>query len=224
MQKSIYFILTFLTLASCGSEVKNSAPILESKPDFVELPFIGNPEYVAVMRDGQKVFDTIPHTVPPFSLMAHDSTIFTNVRVEGKVYVANFFFTSCGAVCPAMTEQMKRLQQNTKDIPELLFLSHTVDPKRDTIPKLLKYIADRDLDTSNWYFLYGEQQYVHDLGAEGYMVNAMEDEKADGGFLHSEHFVLIDRAGHIRGLYDGTKVKQVDRLEKDLRNLIQTYK
>jgi len=120
-----------------------------------------------------------------------------------------------------MIEQMKRLQGLTSDIEELVFMSHTIDPERDSIPKLRSYIADRNLDTHNWNFLYGERQYIHDLGKEGYMINAMEDEEAEGGFLHSEHFVLIDREGHIRGLYVGTDTKEVDQLNEDIRKLIE---
>jgi len=120
-----------------------------------------------------------------------------------------------------MIEQMKRLQGNTSDIEEIKFLSHTIDPERDSIPRLNWYINEKGIDTHNWYFLYGEREYVYDLGENGYMINAMEDEAAEGGFLHSEHFVLIDREGHIRGLYDGTQTTEVDRLEKDIRKLLK---
>ena len=102
------------------------------------------------------------------------------------------------------------------EVDELLFLSHTIDPERDTLAKLRSYIEERDINTTNWHFLRGEREYVHDLGKTGYMVNAMEDEAADGGFLHSEHFVLVDREGHIRGLYVGTETEQVDQLAKDI--------
>ena len=174
-----------------------------------------------VEKDGKKVADTVYHTVPPFALIAHDSSLFTSDQVKGKIYVANFFFTHCPAICPAMIEQMKRLQGNTKDIEELVFLSHTIDPERDSIPRLQEYIAERELNTDNWYFLRGEKDEVYELGQDGYMINAMEDEYAEGGFLHSEHFVLIDREGHIRGLYVGTDPVEVDQLEKDIRKLLK---
>lgn len=218
MKPFFYFLIFILLFNSCTSandsdtnEVKNSG-----------LPYIGMHETKIITIDGEQKIDTVYHVVPPFSLIAQDSSTFTNTNVEGKIHVANFFFTSCPAICPAMIAQMQRLQNNTNDIEELLFLSHTIDPKRDTIPKLRAYISDKNIDTHNWYFLYGDKQYVHDLGIDGYMVNAMEDEKAEGGFLHSEHFVLIDRSGHIRGLYAGTDTEQVDQLEKDIRKLLET--
>ncbi len=185
------------------------------------LPYIGLHDVQFVMRHGRQVADTVFHIIPPYAFLAHDSSLFTNERVAGKIHIANFFFTSCPAICPAMIEQMRRLQEATTDIEELTFLSHTIDPVRDSIPRLREYIAERNLKTDNWFFLYGPKDEVYVLGEEGYMINAMEDEYAEGGFLHSEHFVLIDREGHIRGLYDGTDVNEVNQLEKDIRMLIK---
>lgn len=206
----VYPIIISLFLIACG-ESSNESTTEENK--IIPLPFLGQHDF-----DGH---DTLYHTVPEYSLLAHDSSVFTNERVSNKIHVVNFFFTSCPSICPAMIEQMRRLQEKTSDIEEIQFLSHTVDPKRDTIPKLQAYIAERNLDTHNWFFLYGDKEYVYELGMEGYILNAMEDEKAEGGFLHSEHFVLVDREGHIRGLYVGTETEQVDQLEKDIRKLLK---
>jgi protein SCO1 len=210
MKPAIYFAFFAFAVVSCGG---NEEPATNPEPVVVPLPYIGQHDF-----DGT---DTIYHSVPPYVLIAHDSSVFTNERVNGKIHVANFFFTSCPAICPGMIEQMKRLQGNTSDIDELVFLSHTIDPERDSLPRLNQYIADRSIDTHNWFFLYGERDYVHSLGMDGYIVNAMEDSLADGGFLHSEHFVLVDREGHIRGLYVGTETEQVDQLEKDIRKLLK---
>lgn len=207
----LFFSGLIVVFASCGSSESTTSEI-KTEP-VIPLPYMGQHEI-----DGT---DTIYHTIPEYVLLAHDSTEFTNERVKNKIHVVNFFFTSCPAICPAMIGQMQRLQENTADIEELIFLSHTVDPKRDTIPKLRAYIAERNIDTHNWFFLYGEKEYVYDLGMNGYILNAMEDEKAAGGFLHSEFFVLIDRESHIRGMYDGTETEQVDQLEKDIRKLLK---
>lgn len=212
---SLSFIIILFT--ACGGEQSTE----ETKEKYIPLPYIGLHDVDIVLENGQEKADTIYHVVPPYVLLNQDSTIITNELVKGKIHVANFFFTSCPAICPAMIEQMKRLQGLTSDIEELVFMSHTIDPERDSIPKLRSYIADRNIDTHNWNFLYGERQYIHDLGKEGYMINAMEDEEAEGGFLHSEHFVLIDREGHIRGLYVGTDTKEVDQLNEDIRKLIE---
>ena len=209
MKQIAFYLITSVLIFSCSGNT--DAPI-ETAEKIIPLPHLGQHDF-----DGK---DSIYHTIPSYTLLAQDSSIFTNEKVNGKIHVVNFFFTSCPAICPAMIGQMKRLQTNTADIEELTFLSHTIDPKRDTLAKLRAYIAERNLDTHNWFFLYGEKEYVYELGTDGYIINAMEDEKADGGFLHSEHFVLVDREGHIRGLYVGTETAQVDQLEKDIRKLL----
>lgn len=209
MRIFLYIFFASLFFACNGS---SEGDVQYTEPKHSGLPYLGFHDYGV---------DTIYHTVPEFSLMAQDSSIVTQDMLEGKVHVANFFFTSCPAICPAMIEQMKRLQGNTSDIEEIVFLTHTIDPERDSIPRLNWYINEKEIDTHNWYFLYGEREIVYDLGENGYMINAMEDEAAEGGFLHSEHFVLIDREGHIRGLYDGTQTVEVDRLEKDIRKLLK---
>jgi protein SCO1/2 len=216
MKNFLSIVLLTLLFVSCGgtdTESETNGTEESNEEKYTPLPYIG-------MHDID-LEDTLYHTVPSFELMNQDSTIVNNELVNGKVHVANFFFTSCPSICPAMIEQMKRLQEMTNDIDELVILSHTIDPERDSIPKLRQYIADREIDTHNWHFLYGEREYVHWLGKEGYMVNAMEDEQAEGGFLHSEHFVLVDREGHIRGLYTGTDTEEVDKLNKDIRLLIE---
>ncbi len=218
MKKIIFFSLASLIL-SCGGSGENSTELSEEINEF--LPYLGQHDTEIVMEDGQKVQKTIYHTIPSYYLMAHDSSTFTNDRVAGKIHVANFFFTSCPHICPAMTAQINRLQEKTKDIKELTFLSHTIDPERDSITRLREYISEKKLNTENWFFLRGEKEYVHNLGLEGYMINALEDEEAEGGFLHSEHLVLIDREGHVRGLYNGTITEEVDQLNEDIRLLIK---
>ena len=217
MKQGIIVSLLFI-FTSCASE----QTIEESTtPEYIPLPYIGTHDIGFDNSKDSNKPDTIYHIVPNFVLMNQDSQLVTNELVKGKIHIANFFFTSCPAICPAMIEQMKRLQEMTNDIKELLILSHTIDPDRDSIPKLRSYIDKRKIDTHNWHFLYGEREYVHELGKEGYMVNAMEDKEAEGGFLHSEHFVLIDRQGHIRGLYVGTDTEEVNQLNEDIRKLIK---
>ena len=216
--KNVIYIYSIFFLLSCSGESEDAKT---QEDEYVPLPYIGFHDVDIKMVDGKQITDTIYHTVPPYYLLAQDSSEFTNDRVKGKIHVANFFFTSCPSICPKMTEQMKQLQEKTSDIEEIVFLSHTIDPDRDSIPKLRSYIASHEIDTHNWYFLYGEREYIHNLGKEGYMVNAMIDEKAEGGFLHSEHFVLIDREGHVRGLYVGTEPEEIEKLNQDIRRLIK---
>lgn len=206
-----------LCLLACSSTPDR--PAGEDKSDR-PLPYLGQHDIATTYVNGIQQFDTLHHVIPPFALINQDSLMVTNATVEGQLHVAQFFFTSCPSVCPAVTEQLKRLRQMTQDIDELIFLSYTIDPERDHIPQLRKYMTDRKVDPHNWHFLYGSRDEVYPLAERGYLVNASEDAAAAGGFLHSEHLILVDRSGHIRGVYTGTAADEVNRLHHDIRKLI----
>lgn len=195
--------------------------IFLSKADhkFEILPYYGEKELVwAAEAD---VPDTLFHRVPDFSLTTQDGEQVTFDDFEGKIIVADFFFTTCPTICPIMTKQMTRLQWLLEDpsYDDVHFLSHTVDPDRDSPEVLKAYAKEQGADLSKWTFLTGDQEYIHELGFEGYLLSTMEDEMAPGGFLHSSMFVLLDRDRHIRGFYDGTSTKEVDDLVTDIKML-----
>lgn len=217
MDKLFSVILLFSVLSSCVEGPKEKDEQIKEQV----LPYIGHKEIEIVEFDGEKIKDTVYHKIPPFAFLNQDSILIRNKDVDGHIYVADFFFTHCPSICPTMTKQMKRLSENTKDIPELIFLSHTIDPKRDTLERLRAYRKQMGIDNVNWHFLRGTMEYTYDIGKNGYLINADEDEEADGGYLHSEHFVLVDRYGHIRGMYVGTDPDRVDQLESDIRKLIK---
>ena len=207
----------FFALIGCTESTQSN---IDSKQNTQVLPYIGEMDFD--YDDDGNVVDTIFHTIPEFQFVAHDSSVINSEFVKGKIYVADFFFTSCPSICPKMTRNMEALHNNTKDIDELILLSHTVDPKRDTLTQLNHYINTRHFDTrDDWFFLYASQEYVYEIGKYGYLINADVDPEAEGGFLHSEYFVLIDREGRIRGMYEGTDMNRVNQLEKDIRTLIK---
>lgn len=207
----------FFALIGCTESTQSN---IDSKQNTQVLPYIGEMDFD--YDDDGNVVDTIFHTIPEFQFVAHDSSVINSEFVKGKIYVADFFFTSCPSICPKMTRNMEALHNNTKDIDELILLSHTVDPKRDTLTQLNHYINTRHIDTrDDWFFLYASQEYVYEIGKYGYLINADVDPEAEGGFLHSEYFVLIDREGRIRGMYEGTDMNRVNQLEKDIRTLIK---
>ena len=122
-----------------------------------------------------------------------------------------------------MNQQMKRLNVNTQDIADdVWFLSFTIDPERDSVARLKTHMERHGIETSNWYFFTGDESKTHDLGVNGFNILAKADVNAQGGFAHSEYFVLTDREGHIRGLYNGIETESVDQLEKDIRLLLDT--
>lgn len=212
-KSAIYgFCLGLLVLAGCA----------EKKKEHV-LPFIGNYDVEYSTVDGKEVTDTVYPRIPEFRFLNQDSAWVSSKDITDKVWVANFFFTSCPTICPKMTSQMKRLSILTKDLEkEVEFLSFSINSDFDTPHVLRRYIKKNGIMAKNWQFFTGKPEAeVHLLGDENFLVNAREDLGSEGGYAHSEAFVLVDREGYIRGMYNGTDTKEVDRLHKDLRKLLK---
>tara|TARA_R110001592_G_scaffold8105_2_gene44546 strand:- start:73905 stop:74465 length:561 start_codon:yes stop_codon:yes gene_type:complete len=171
--------------------------------------------------DGKPTTDTVYHSIADFSFTNQDGKKVTNADVKGKVYVADFFFTSCPTICPIMKKQMLRVFEAYKDDPDFMIMSHTIDPEYDTQALLKDYSLRLGIeDASTWNFLTGEQERIFEIGQTSYLTTAMDDKNEPGGFLHSGAFVLIDQEGRIRGVYDGTKETQVNLLIKDIPKLL----
>lgn len=210
--KYIFFLfVAFLVLASCKTDKKTKV-----------LPFIGHYDIEYKTVDGKEVEDTIYPTIPVFAYLNQDSVMIQSKQMKGKVWIANFFFTSCPTICPKMTAQMKRLSIKTEDLTDYVqFMSFSIDPTRDTPTRLRQYIKKFGITAKNWYFFTGDEAATHELGDQHFLVNAHPDMGSEGGFAHSEAFVLVDKEGYIRGMYNGTDTKQVDLLAKDLRKLLK---
>jgi protein SCO1/2 len=187
------------------------------------FPIFGRPELVTTVVNGKEVTDTIPHQIPNFKLMNQDSIWVTPESFKGKVYVADFFFTSCPTICPKMKKEMLRVYEAYQANDQVGIISHTIDPVYDTIP-LLKDFAERlGVSAPKWHFVTGDKEEIYKLGQTGYMVTAMEDENEEGGYIHSGAFLLVDKDSHIRGVYDGTQSEDVDKLISDIGLLLKTY-
>ncbi len=178
------------------------------------LPIMGNHDYGAN--------DTIFHRVADFLLVNQDSTIVTNETLRNKIYVSDFFFTTCPTICPIMKAQMLRIYDVIKDDPEVALLSHTIDPAHDTVAVLKNYAQNLGVKAPKWHFVTGERDEIYEL-AKSYMVLADEDPNAPGGFVHSGAFLLIDKEGRVRGVYDGTIAQEVDLLIQDIDLLKDEY-
>lgn len=165
--------------------------------------------------------DTTYHTIGDFSFYNQDSLLITEESVAGKVYVADFFFTTCPTICIPMAQQMLRVYEKWGNHPDFMILSHSIDPEFDTVPVLKQYASGLDVaEGSSWHFLTGQQTDVFQLGEKRYFVTAQQDEQAPGGVLHSGAFILIDQQGRIRGVYDGTDPARVDQLMLDIEKLL----
>lgn len=188
------------------------------------LPILGRREAVEKEIDGEIKVDTIYHTIADFKFVNQDSNVVTPETFAGKIYVADFFFTSCNTICPVMKTQMLRVYEEFEGNGEVLFLSHTIDPEYDTVPVLKDYSERLGVESEKWHFVTGEKENIYGIGQGSYMVTAMEDQAHPGGFLHSGAFILVDEDLRIRGIYDGTDEKEVDQLINDIPRLLKEYK
>lgn len=184
------------------------------------LPVLGAEEVVLSDENGDPIVDTVYRQIDSFAFMDQDSQLITASTVAGKVYVVDFFFTSCPTICPKMKKQMLRIYEAFEEEPQVVLLSHSIDTRNDTVPVLHAYAEKLEIQSTKWHLVTGERDAIYGI-AESYMVSAMEDETAPGGYIHSGAFVLMDGNHHIRGYYDGTLPEDVDQLMIDMRTLLK---
>ena len=163
--------------------------------------------------------DTLFHRIAPFAFVDQDSAVVTNATFHGKVYVADFFFTSCRTICPIMKTQMLRVYEATRDMPDVQIISHTIDPEYDTVALLRDFATRLGVESGRWHFVTGVKDSIYKIAQTSYFATALEDKSEPDGFIHSGAFLLIDRQGRIRGKYDGTKEEEVNRLIVDIKKL-----
>ena len=208
---SLFFAALFL-LAACTSK------------DNRKLPILGNREPIEKTVDGKTVTDTLYQTIPDFSFLNQDSTLLTQKDFDGKIYVADFFFTSCPSICPVMHRNMLKVYDEFKGNDEVKFLSHTIDFKYDTPSKLKAYASKLGVDNPQWQFAWGSRDSVYTIAEKSYLVAVNQDENAPGGYIHQGWFILVDKEKRLRGAYDGTKEDQVKQMAADMHTLLEEYK
>ena len=198
--------------------------LLACNPTEKRLPILGNREPITKTVDGKEVTDTLYQTIPDFIFWNQDSVAVTNKTFDNKIYVADFFFTTCPTICPKMKTQMLRVYQHFKGNPAVGLLSHTIDPKHDSVRVLKQFAKQLGIEGTQWNFVWGDKEKIYEIGQKSYMVTATNDTSAPGGIVHSGAFILIDKQRRIRGLYDGTEPESVDKLMKDMDILLSEYK
>lgn len=179
--------------------------------DQKKLPYLGFPQII----EG----DTFPHHIPDFLFMNQDSQMIDNNTFSQAVYVADFFFTSCPTICPKLTRSMLRMHDYFEGREDVLFLSHTIDVRRDSVPRLKRYAENLGVSSDRWHFVTGDVNEIYSI-ADDYMSIAIEDPDAPGGFDHSGWLILVDKNRHIRSYCDGTDDNEVDRLIQDIKILL----
>ncbi len=208
MRQILTTLLISCLLAACNLDYNK-----KGKDD--KLPILGEKVEVA----GQIVY----HTIPDFEFINQDSQLVNNQTFADKIYISDFFFTHCPTICPKMTKQMKRIYDQYANNPDVAFISHSIDPKRDTIGRLQWYAQSIGVtDASRWHFVTGDKDEIYSI-ANDYFSIALEDKEAPEGFDHSGKIILVDKERRVRSFADGTNEKEVDRLMKDIDKLLAEY-
>ena len=163
------------------------------------------------------------HTIDDFELINQNGEVITNADYEGKIYIADFFFTRCNNICIAMAYHMSELQEFYKDDQEIMFLSHSVTPVIDSVPVLKKYAIEKGVIDGKWNLATGLKTHIYDLARKNYFAVLDEGDGDENDFIHTEQFVLIDKERRIRGFYDGTEKEDMEKIKKDIAILKLEY-
>ncbi len=214
IRNSIILIVTALFFSAC-----------ESKRI---LPKLGKIDLEYRVVNGKKITDSIFQKIPEFRFLNDDSIFVGNKNFKNKIWIAEFFFTSCPTICPVMNLQLKKLNKETYALNKhVQFLSFTIDPENDT-PSILKDYKKRyGINSENWAFLTGNEAETHALGINNFLTFTGKDDEAAGGYAHSGSFTLVDKKGIVRGVYEVTNFdlsvnkNEYKRLKQDIFDLLK---
>ncbi len=186
------------------------------------LPFYNDPEFTPRWIESSSAWYDSIHTIPSFSFTDQDGQTVTEKMVEGKIYVANFMFTSCVSICPVMTDNMKILQKEFEHDEEVVLLSHSVLPTVDSVSVLKKYAERKGIISSKWHLLTGNRDSIYSLAKRQYYAgDSIGFYGNQRDFLHTENFILVDKHRRIRGVYNGTIKFEMERIIEDIRTLMK---
>lgn len=164
------------------------------------------------------------HKIGNFELYNQNGDTITEDFYKDKIYIADFFFTTCQTICPIMTDHMLKIQEKIKDDPEVFLLSHTVIPKADSVPVLKQYAVEKGVLDNKWNLVTGDKQQIYDLARKSYLATKSDGDGGPYDMIHTENFVLVDKDLQIRGFYDGTDPDAISDLMGDLKTLKASYK
>jgi protein SCO1/2 len=194
--------------------------ISKPKPLKVFNPADINPQLVdKEVQDIQKL-----HRVGVFNLTDQNGKTVTENDFKNKIYITDFFFVTCPTICPKMATQMQRVYAEFKSNDNILFLSHTVMPEKDSVSVLKEYADKIGVNDNKWKFVTGDKKQIYNLARKTYFAAVSEGDGGPEDFVHTENFVLVDKEKRLRGFYDGTSEKDTDRLIKDIYTLLEEYK
>lgn len=208
-----YWLLILLPLTFVAWFIINKA---EQKPLRL-LPYFGKKNYSNTIKD------TSYHTVKPFCFKNQFNENVTEQTTDGKIYVTEFFFTTCQSICPIMNTQLERVYKTFYNNPNFLILSHTVEPEVDSVSVLLNYAKLHDVNNKQWLFLTGSKKDLYAMARTSYLLNNEVGNGDEDDFIHTQNFALVDKEKHLRGFYDGTDSSDVSKLIIDIKLLLNEY-
>jgi protein SCO1/2 len=170
-----------------------------------------------------KINDTTYHFIPSFQFTDQYNNAVTENTVKNKIYVTEYFFTTCQSICPIMNANLDKVYALFKNDPNFMILSHTVDPETDSISVLRNYAAKHKVTDKKWLFVTGKKTELYNIARTGYLLNAEQGNGGEEDFIHTQNFALIDKDRHIRGFYDGTDSLEINRLILEIKILQQEY-
>ncbi len=194
--------------------------VLDKKTLPVYNPAMVNPELV----DSTIQYIGRNHTIPDFSFTNQNGKTITQENYRGKIYVADFFFTTCGSICPKMTSNLVEVQKAFANNPKVMLLSHTVMPDFDSVPVLKQYAIENGIDDSKWNLVTGDKKQIYTIARRGYLAVKIGKPEEQYDMVHTENLVLVDSHRRVRGFYDGTRKDEVERLISDINWLVENEK
>jgi len=218
MKTSTMKTKTTLVLLTLGILACNKSPQNDSRVD--RLPYYRDANFTPHwFEKGDARLDTF-HRISLFSLVNQEGKTVTEKTFEDKLYVVDFFFSTCPGICPKMTTNMMMLQEEFINDHEVLLMSHTVTPETDSVPVLKQHAKNKGILSHKWHLVTGSQEDIYKLGRQDYFVEeSLGVDKDDDEFLHTENFVLIDKDRHIRGIYNGLNKTSITQLIADIKTL-----
>lgn len=214
------YIIVVLIFTSCKKDVKkeNIKVIENSRVEY--LPYYNDdsftPHWLTPNTEEEKAF----HKIPDFSLQNQLGETVTQSTFDNKIYITDFFFTTCPGICPKMTGNMAKIQEEFKNDQDVLLLSHSVMPSTDSVAVLNAYAINNKVMANKWHLVTGDRQQIYNLGRDHYFVESdLGEVKGIDDFLHTENFLLIDKNKHIRGIYNGLNRASIAQLIIDIKAL-----
>ena len=216
----ILYILTCVLIISCKSEVKKENVVVEETSRVDHLPYYNDasftPNWLTPNSEEEEQF----HKIPNYKLINQLGDTITENTFEDKIYITDFFFTSCPGICLKMTGNMLKLQEEFMSDSEIVLMSHSVTPSIDSVAVLKAYAEKHDIIDNKWHLVTGDKMEIYDLGRKQYFVeNDLGIPKDINDFLHTENFLLIDKNKHIRGIYNGLNRASIAQLITDVKTL-----